>query len=227
MNAAISGEVDLANITSDTQAQVESAGIGLVANGGTVAEPRRRSTRTAASAPQWADPRVCQALSMAIDRETYVNAVHPGEIPTANALPADNPGYLPELDEEYAYDPEGAKDAAGRGRLPRRIRLRLHDQPGQPARPRGAAAVLGGDRRRREPQERRVDRGAVRRRADRAARRPDPAHVDQPARQRLRRAVRLRELPRRRERRDPGALPVRYGAAQAATRPRRRRRSRT
>ena len=47
---------------------------------------------------------------MAIDRETYVNAVHPGEIPTANALPADNPDYLPELDEEYAYDPEGAKD---------------------------------------------------------------------------------------------------------------------
>ena len=36
MNAAISGEVDLANITADTQAQVESAGIGLVANGGTV-----------------------------------------------------------------------------------------------------------------------------------------------------------------------------------------------
>ena len=47
---------------------------------------------------------------MAIDRETYVSAVHPGEIPTANALPADNPGYLPELDEEYAYDPEGAKE---------------------------------------------------------------------------------------------------------------------
>ena len=47
---------------------------------------------------------------MAIDRETYVAAVHPGEIPTANALPADNPGYLPELDEEYAYDPEGAKE---------------------------------------------------------------------------------------------------------------------
>ena len=68
------------------------------------------STRPAHSAPQWADPRVYQALSMAIDRETYVAAVHPGEIPTANALPADNPGYLPELEEEYAYDPEGAKD---------------------------------------------------------------------------------------------------------------------
>ena len=36
VNAAISGEVDLASITADTQAQVESAGTGLVANGGTV-----------------------------------------------------------------------------------------------------------------------------------------------------------------------------------------------
>ena len=36
VNAAISGEVDIANITADTQAQVESAGVGLAANGGTV-----------------------------------------------------------------------------------------------------------------------------------------------------------------------------------------------
>ncbi|MET0830026.1 MAG: ABC transporter substrate-binding protein, partial [Microbacterium sp.] len=108
VNAAISGEVDLANITADTQAQVESAGVGLVANGGTV-QNIVAFDKVGALGPQWADPRVYQALSMAIDRETYVSAVHPGEIPTANALPADNPGYLPELDEEYAYDPEGAK----------------------------------------------------------------------------------------------------------------------
>ena len=108
VNAAISGEVDLANITSDTQAQVESSGTGLVANGGTI-QNIVAFDKVGALGPQWADPRVYQALSMAIDRETYVSAVHPGEIPTANALPADNPGYLPELDEEYAYDPEGAK----------------------------------------------------------------------------------------------------------------------
>ena len=150
VNAAISGEVDLANITSDTQAQVESAGTGLVANGGTV-QNIVAFDKIGALGPQWADPRVYQALSMAIDRETYVSAVHPGEIPTANALPADNPGYLPELDEEYAYDPEGAKELLAEAGYPGRVRLRLHDQPGQPARPRGPAAVLGGDRRQREP----------------------------------------------------------------------------
>ena len=109
VNAAISGEVDLAYITSDTQAQVESAGVGLVANGGTV-QNIVAFDKVGALGPQWADPRVYQALSMAIDREAYVNAVHPGEVPTANALPADDPGYLPELDEEYAYDPDAAKD---------------------------------------------------------------------------------------------------------------------
>jgi len=108
VNAAISGEVDMAFITADTQAQVESAGVGLVANGGTV-QSLIAFDKAGATAPQWGDPRVFQALSMAIDRETYVNAIHTGEVPTANALPAENPGYLPELEEEYAYDPDGAK----------------------------------------------------------------------------------------------------------------------
>jgi peptide/nickel transport system substrate-binding protein len=107
-NAAISGEVDLANITADAQDQVKSAGTGLVANGGTI-QNIIAFDKAGATAPQWGDPRVFQALSMAIDRETYVKAVHPGEIPTANALPKENPGYLPELEDDYAYDVAGAK----------------------------------------------------------------------------------------------------------------------
>jgi peptide/nickel transport system substrate-binding protein len=109
VNAAISGEVDIANITADTQAQVESAGTGLVANAGTVVN-LLPFDKNGSLAPQWGDPNVWKALSIAIDREAYVAAVHPGEIPTANALPTDSPGFLPELDEEYAYDPEAAKD---------------------------------------------------------------------------------------------------------------------
>ncbi len=109
VNAAISGEVDLAYITADTQSQVESAGVGLVANGGVI-QNLLPFDKNGSLAPQWADPRVWKALSIAIDRDAYVNAVHPGDIPTANALPADSPGYIPELETEYAYDPEGAKD---------------------------------------------------------------------------------------------------------------------
>ena len=109
VNAAISGEVDLALVAAETQPQVEAAGIGLVANGGTV-QNIIAFDKVGALGPQWADARVYQALSLAIDREAYVAAVHPGEVPTANALPAESPGYIPELEDEYAYDPEGAKE---------------------------------------------------------------------------------------------------------------------
>ena len=97
--------------------------------------PARASSRTAARssnlvpfdkngslAPQWADPRVWQALSIAIDREAYVNAVHPGEIPTANALPADSPGLPSRARRGVRVRPRRGQGAAGRGRLPRRLR---------------------------------------------------------------------------------------------------------
>lgn len=109
VNAAISGEVDVANVTSATQEQVEAAGVGLVANGGVV-QNLLPFDKNGSLAPQWGDPRVWKALSIAIDRESYVAAVHPGDIPTANALPAESPGYIPELEDEYAYDPEAAKE---------------------------------------------------------------------------------------------------------------------
>ncbi len=109
VNAAISGEVDTAFITSATQAQAESGGVAVVANGGVV-QNLLPFDKNGSLAPQWGDPRVWNALSIAIDRETYVNAIHPGEIPTANVLPADSPGYIPELEEEFAYDPEAAKE---------------------------------------------------------------------------------------------------------------------
>lgn len=109
VNAAISGEVDLAFITADTQKQVESAGVGLAVNGGVV-QNLLPFDKAGALAPQWADPDVWKALSIAIDRKAYVAAVHPGDVATANVLPADNPGYIPDLEDEFAYDPDAAKD---------------------------------------------------------------------------------------------------------------------
>ncbi|WP_194762678.1 ABC transporter substrate-binding protein [Microbacterium sp. UFMG61] len=116
-NAVISGEVDLALLTADSVPQVESAGVEVATNGGTV-QNLIPWDKVGATAPQWGDPRVVQALSMAIDREEYIAAVHPGEIPTANALPADSPGYLAELDEEYAYNPDAAKDLLAQAGYP-------------------------------------------------------------------------------------------------------------
>jgi len=108
VNAVISGDVDMAGVTAETQTQVKSAGVGLIANGGTI-QNLIAFDKAGATAPQWGDPRVFQALSMAIDRKAYVKAVHSGQVATANALPKGDPGYLPELEKQYAYDPKGAK----------------------------------------------------------------------------------------------------------------------
>ncbi|MFH8250164.1 ABC transporter substrate-binding protein [Microbacterium sp. B2969] len=108
VNAVISGEVDLAYVTSDTQEQVKSAGVGLVANGGVV-QNLIAFDKVGALAPQWGDPDVWKALSIAINRDEFVKAIHPGEIPTANVLPKDSPGYIPSLEKDYAYDPKEAK----------------------------------------------------------------------------------------------------------------------
>ncbi len=141
---------------------------------------------------------------MAIDRETYVSAVHPGEIPTANALPADNPGYLPELDEEYAYDPEGAKDLLAEAGYPDGFDFDFTITQGsqrdlEALQPYWEAIGVNVNLKNAASTE---ELFAVVSTA--AARWPAPAHVDQPARQRVRRAVRLRQLPRCAERRDPG-----------------------
>lgn len=107
-NAAISGQVDTAFITAETQQQVTSSGTGLVANGGIV-QNLIAFDKSGALAPQWGDPDVFKALSIAIDRKAFVKAVHPGEVPTANVLPKDSPGYVPGLEKDYAYDPKEAK----------------------------------------------------------------------------------------------------------------------
>jgi len=108
INALLSGDVDVAFATSDTVSQIESGGKAINSNGGTIFN-LLPFDKNGTVTPAFGDERVRRALSIAIDREAYVAAVHPGETPTANVLPADNPGYDPELEDEFAYDPEKAK----------------------------------------------------------------------------------------------------------------------
>ena len=199
----------MANITADTQEQVESAGTGLVANARHGREPPRRSTRTAAWHRSGATRNVWKALSIAIDREAYVNAVHPGEIPTANALPTDSPGFLPELDEEYAYDPDAAKELLAEAGYPDGFSFDFTINQGsqrdlEALQPYWAAIGVTVNLKNAASTE---ELFAVVQTEPMGG--PDPAHVDQPGRQRVRRAVRLRELPRGRERPRSRVRPAR------------------
>lgn len=108
-NSIISGEVDLSILSADTVPQVEGSGVTVTENGGTIYN-LIAFDKAGALDPAFGDPAVARAISLAIDREAYVAAVHPGQKPTANVMPADAPGYIAEFEDEYAYDPEAARD---------------------------------------------------------------------------------------------------------------------
>jgi peptide/nickel transport system substrate-binding protein len=109
VNAVVSGEGDAAFIITSTAEVAEQQGLGISQVGGTVASLLVFDKSGATSAP-FADPNVRIALGYAIDREEFVAGVHPGETPAVNALPKDSPGFSDEIDAEYSYDPEKAKE---------------------------------------------------------------------------------------------------------------------
>lgn len=109
VNAVVSGDADIAYVTASTKDQVTSAGKELLVNGGTVYN-LLPFDKNGSVVPAFASADVFRALSMSIDRETLINAIHPGERPTASVLPLDNPGYDADLETAFAYDPDAAKE---------------------------------------------------------------------------------------------------------------------
>jgi len=107
-NAAISGQVDTAFITTATASLAEDKGLGISQNGGTVVS-MLVFDKSGATVKAFADPNVRVALGMAINREALVDGLHPGDLPTANALPSDNPGYSDDIETEYGYNVDKAK----------------------------------------------------------------------------------------------------------------------
>ncbi|MGW0660960.1 ABC transporter substrate-binding protein [Streptodolium elevatio] len=60
--------------------------------------------------PQLKDPRVRQAINLAVDRATMVSQLRQGRgTATAQVFGPTSPGYKPELDSYYAHDPAKAK----------------------------------------------------------------------------------------------------------------------
>jgi len=108
VNALGAGDADLVMITSDKVDQVKGLGKTVAQNGGTV-QNMLVFDRTGDTAPAFASQDVRNALSIAIDRQAVVDAISPGDRPTANALPQASPGYDASLDTAFAYDPAKAK----------------------------------------------------------------------------------------------------------------------
>ncbi len=108
-NAVLSGEADLAiKIEPNQINQLESEG-ALAKIGGTVAAVNVLD-KTGERVPAFGFVETRHALSLAIDRQTIVDALRPGARPTVQYFPEQAVGFDPTLNERYAYDPDRARE---------------------------------------------------------------------------------------------------------------------
>jgi len=106
-NAVLSGQVDLAGQLDPTLVDQVKSGKDVAQVGGTVVG-MPVVDKTGATNPAFAKPEVRQALSYATDRAALIK-LHPGAHATAQLFPQAATGYDEALNEQYAYDPEKAK----------------------------------------------------------------------------------------------------------------------
>jgi peptide/nickel transport system substrate-binding protein len=108
LNALISGQLDTAPINFTNSDLAKSKGLNLVSGGGVVATlfPFDKVGKVT---PAFGEEKVRQALQLAIDRKGLVAALHKGDLPAWNALPAESPGFDPALNKTWAYDAKKAK----------------------------------------------------------------------------------------------------------------------
>ncbi|MEK0153553.1 ABC transporter substrate-binding protein [Arthrobacter oryzae] len=107
-NALVSGQADVAMLTSPTVDFAKSKGLGVSQIGGTL-HTMVSFDKTGKTAPAFASEKVRQAFQYAINRQSLVDALHKGDIPAWNALPKDSAGFTEELTTKFAYDPAKAK----------------------------------------------------------------------------------------------------------------------
>ncbi|MGO4236194.1 ABC transporter substrate-binding protein [Pseudarthrobacter sp. YAF2] len=107
-NALVSGQADVAMLTSPTVDFAKSKGLGVSQIGGTV-HTMVSFDKIGKTAPAFAQEKVRQAFQYAINRQALVDALHKGDIASWNALPKDSAGFTKDLETKYAYNPEQAK----------------------------------------------------------------------------------------------------------------------
>lgn len=109
-NAFASGQVDAVPASVETLSQFESAGAKIDTVEGDWSG-FMMFDRTGQLAEPLGDVRVRQAFNYAIDRDQVLETVVRGYgTVTTQIFSPEDPGYLPELDDAYDYDPKKAKE---------------------------------------------------------------------------------------------------------------------
>lgn len=107
-NAVVSGQVDVAGQLDNSTVSLVDAKQKTVKDGGTIVGFPVADKLGVTSKP-FGNVKVRQALMYAIDRDSIVKELHPGDKPTAQIAPSGAPGYDAALNRSYAYDPAKAK----------------------------------------------------------------------------------------------------------------------
>lgn len=112
MNALLSGEADIMATTRDAQIDTGLEGGNVLVTVPNYFPYMLITGRDGAIDAPLADPRVRQAMALAVDRSVYNDAIHAGKADTLGGYypPAFGDFYLSDFDDHNAYDPERAKE---------------------------------------------------------------------------------------------------------------------
>lgn len=116
-NAVVSGQADVATILNPTTIDLVESRQQTVSVGGTIVG-FPVTDKTGATNPAFANEAARLAIGYAIDRESLVNDLHPGARPTSQLFPEDAAGFDPAIDEEFAYDPDKARELLAEAGVP-------------------------------------------------------------------------------------------------------------
>ena len=110
LNALKTGQVDGASLSAQTVAEAEASRLAITewvdaTNGIVIFD------RDGTMVPALAEPKVRQAMNMVFDREGIAQGLFQGLVdPTTQMFGPETEGFIAELDDEYEFDVEAAKD---------------------------------------------------------------------------------------------------------------------
>lgn len=110
-NALLTGELDAGTADATQAKQIEDSGMTITRIDGTGVGALVLADRGGLVAPELADVRVRQAINMAFDKEAIVEKVYLDlGSPSSQIFNPASGAYVEDLDDRYAYDPEGARE---------------------------------------------------------------------------------------------------------------------
>ena len=116
-NAVVSGQADVAGILDQSTVELVESRAAVTSVGGTIVG-FPVTDKTGVTNPAFAKEEARLAIMHAIDREKLVNDLHEGARATTQLFPEQATGFDAALDEEFAYDPERARELLEQAGLP-------------------------------------------------------------------------------------------------------------